>query len=181
MLEREQQAKRGHEPKSDTKGQIQRRRRELLQAATPGTGFDASVVFAGSSAPTTMKSSTLCTASTAAASAASASVSSSSACYSSASSSSSASGGNNELCRVCQGTGEASDLLTAAQAKAAAAWPEEGAYDCQVCFGDGEYCISSNCADRHFYCGDCIRGTLTAIIEMGQFPGAGPKTPAHPP
>jgi hypothetical protein len=51
----------------------------------------------------------------------------------------------------------------------------------QVCFGDGAYCISSDCKDRHFFCGDCIRGTLTAIIEMGQFPAICPACRANDP
>ena len=131
----------------ETIGHAHRRRRELLAAATPGTGVTAQVVFGGKSnrrpsAPTI----------------------------------------DMDRCMPCGGSGKTSALLTKAQALAAAAPPADpDAFDCQVCFGDGEYCISSNCADRHFYCGDCIRGTLTAIIEMGQFPGAGPKTPAHPP
>ena len=51
----------------------------------------------------------------------------------------------------------------------------------QVCYGDGEYCISRHCKKRHFYCSDCIAGTLNATIEMGQFPAHCPSCRSEDP
>jgi hypothetical protein len=76
-------------------------------------------------------------------------------------------------CVVCSGSGQVCVELSPQQAAEAAAPQEEGKYDCQVCYGDGEYCMSSTCG-RHYFCQDCIQHSLKAIIEMGQFPAQCP-------
>ena len=59
----------------------------------------------------------------------------------------------------------AGDCLTA---------PRDEKYDCLVCYGDGEYCMSVECGN-HYYCGDCLRGSLEAILNTGQFPAFCPQ------
>jgi len=76
---------------------------------------------------------------------------------------------------ACKGTGKTSRHLTSKQAaraaaqegKAAEAEEEQEALDCCVCWGDGTFCLSSDQKCRHFYCSDCIRGTLKAAVETG--------------
>lgn len=38
----------------------------------------------------------------------------------------------------------------------------------QVCYDDSKYGVSTECL--HFYCEDCIRGSLEAILDQGHFP-----------
>ena len=42
-------------------------------------------------------------------------------------------------------------------------------FQCSVCFGDGEFCISQSCGE-HFYCATCVRLSLEAILDTGQYP-----------
>jgi hypothetical protein len=73
------------------------------------------------------------------------------------------------FCTVCQGVGRTSALLCPKWAQAAAqAADDDAAYQCGVCFGDGEYKITSACTRGHFYCSDCIRCSLTGMLESGQ-------------
>lgn len=138
-----------------TSGLANRRRRELLAAATPGTGIEAQVIFDGAR----MRGQAGRIGREA-----------------------DAESLNLERCAPCNGSGKVSALLSKSQAKAAAQPPEDpDAYACQVCYGDGEYCISRHCTARHFFCSDCIRGTLTAIVEMGQFPAHCPSCRAEEP
>jgi hypothetical protein len=76
-------------------------------------------------------------------------------------------------CVVCRGSGWVVSSLTDDQVTQAAATPDDDLYTCGVCFGDGEYCISAACG-RHFFCRECIEGTLSAAVEMGQFPSCCP-------
>ncbi len=36
-------------------------------------------------------------------------------------------------------------------------------FSCRICYGDGQYSVSEEC--DHFYCGDCIRYALEAILR----------------
>ena len=140
----------------ETAGRAARRRRELLAAATPGIGVEARIVFSDGGAGVSGGAGT-----------------------SGGGAGSSGCGGSgscddiDDACVVCRGTGRVCAELTPEQAAAAAAPAAEGAYDCQICGGDGEYCISSTCG-AHFFCADCIQGTLKAAIELGQFPAQCP-------
>ena len=49
-----------------------------------------------------------------------------------------------------------------------AAPDEPDEFPCEVCYDDSKYGVSTECL--HFYCEDCIRGSLEAIIDTGQFP-----------
>jgi hypothetical protein len=81
-------------------------------------------------------------------------------------------------CPVCRGTGKTSCWLTPRQSeaclKAHHRRADDSSFDCLVCYGDGEFCLSAACG-RHFYCADCIRGSLEAMTNTGQFP---PRCPA---
>ena len=46
-------------------------------------------------------------------------------------------------------------------------------FSCRICYGDGQYSVSEEC--DHFYCGDCIRYALEAILKSGQFPPTCPQ------
>ena len=133
----------------ETAGKAARRRRELLAAATPGIGVEARVIFQEASG------------------------SGRASLGGSLGEGSSAAGAAEGVCVVCRGTGKVCAELSEEQVAAAAAAPEDGQYDCQVCFGDGAYAISGTCG-AHFFCHDCIQGTLKSIIEMGQFPAQCP-------
>lgn len=90
-------------------------------------------------------------------------------------------GSEDSLCVVCHGSGETSSFLTAEQAVAAgcrSVLAGDERFLCGVCFGDGEFCVSTTC--RHFYCRDCIVGTLSATVELGQFPMMCPMCKASP-
>jgi hypothetical protein len=52
-------------------------------------------------------------------------------------------------------------------------YTEKVDYDCCVCYDEGEYSLSTGCGN-HFMCAGCIRGTLEATMEAGQFPAACP-------
>jgi len=74
-----------------------------------------------------------------------------------------------------------SHLLTPAQAKAAVQPPEDHVFDCCICMGDGAFCLSTKChgSERHFFCADCIVGTLQATVETSQFPAHCPSCRAE--
>ena len=64
-------------------------------------------------------------------------------------------------CFVCQGKGTVSALVKSFKA------PEgEDDHPCEVCYGDSKFGMSTDCL--HFYCEDCIRGSLEAIMDTGQ-------------
>ena len=65
-------------------------------------------------------------------------------------------------CTACNGLGKTSPFISvplAAMVLRGAEGVEE--YSCGVCFGDGEYKMSADCGGAHYYCADCIRGSLT--------------------
>ena len=39
-----------------------------------------------------------------------------------------------------------------------------------VCYGDGECRISAECGKEHYYCSDCVVGSLQSMLESGQLP-----------
>ena len=76
-------------------------------------------------------------------------------------------------CRACSGTGSAPSLLSAdvcADMLARLDSTTLAGYQCGVCYGDGEFHVSAACFGHHYFCADCIVGTLTAMLESGQFP-----------
>lgn len=67
------------------------------------------------------------------------------------------------LCFMCRGTGKTSEWVTAYEIPNARRAPP-----CGICYDKAQYGISSEC--MHFFCGECIRASLEAILEQGQFP-----------
>ena len=128
----------------ETIGKINQRRRQLLAAATPGVGIEAQLVFEGKRPSVAAEPA-------------------------------SPSHPTSTKCIVCRGTGQTSHLLTPEQAVACGCRsvldPDD--FACGVCFGDGEYCLATSCK-QHFFCRDCIDGTLKATVELGQFPAICP-------
>ena len=81
------------------------------------------------------------------------------------------------ICPVCTGSGRMSCWLTKEKAQEAGdslSTQRDEKYDCLVCYGDGEYCMSVECG-KHYYCGDCLRGSLEAMLNTGQFPAFCPQ------
>jgi len=85
-------------------------------------------------------------------------------------------------CQMCAGSGTVSSWSSAFEAPEA-----EDDSSCPICFGPSKYGISTECS--HFFCPDCIRGSLGAMLDQGVFPAscpvcraeastAGEKTPA---
>ena len=64
-------------------------------------------------------------------------------------------------CWVCRGVGQTSQHLPAFDSTAAA---ED--HPCLICYDSSFSCISTEC--EHYFCQDCIRGTLEAQLESGQ-------------
>lgn len=84
-------------------------------------------------------------------------------------------------CGVCSGTGQMSRWLIPEDIAAAAKIRESGnreAYTCMVCYGNGQYALSAQCG-KHFFCADCIQGSLEAILSSGQFPAHCPMCRAE--
>ena len=47
--------------------------------------------------------------------------------------------------------------------------------ECTICCAEeARYALSTNCGGNHFYCADCVRRTLVAALEAGQFPALCP-------
>lgn len=138
------------EGNAETIGQIDRRRRELLQPKLSAEGVD--IIFGGEAPGSAAGTATAA---------------------------SSNAGASATACRVCNGSGKVSHLLTPAQARAAAAEPpeDEDAFACCICMGDGAFCLSARCqgAERHYFCADCIQGTLKAVVDTSQFPAHCPS------
>ena len=66
-------------------------------------------------------------------------------------------------CLVCRGHGTLDQFVGSFEA------PEEADQQpCEVCYDDSKYGVSTECL--HFYCEDCILGSLEAILDLGQFP-----------
>ena len=77
-------------------------------------------------------------------------------------------------CKACRDTGSVSQYLTQEHAQRTnTADPEDEAFSCKVCFGDGEFGLSRHC--EHYFCSDCIRRSLEAMLETGQFPAYCPQ------
>jgi len=77
-----------------------------------------------------------------------------------------------EECWVCHGTGKMGKFISSFEA------PEgDEKYLCQICFGASDYGLSKTC--EHFYCTGCIKGTLEAILNSGQFPAYCPACRAE--
>ena len=84
-----------------------------------------------------------------------------------------------EPCWVCKGTGEASQWVNDAMTIKATKELDEDPL-CLICYSDpGAYGISTQC--DHFFCEDCIRGSLEAIMDTAQFPALCPmcRVQAH--
>ena len=148
----------------ETVGMVNQRRRRLLATATAqGVGTEARLVFQGSRS-------------------AQGSAGGAPATRDGAGGVGAAGSGDEEnLCVVCHGSGKTSSFLTAEQAVAAgcrSVLSGDERFLCGVCFGDGEFCVSTTC--RHFYCRDCIVGTLSTTVELGQFPLMCPTCKASP-
>ena len=81
-------------------------------------------------------------------------------------------------CWVCHGSGQTSKWLAPAAVATAMTTrntvDNAGDYDCCICYSDGQYALSTSCG-RHYYCADCIRGSLESMLEAGQFPGVCPQ------
>ena len=66
-------------------------------------------------------------------------------------------------CLVCRGHGNVDQFVGSFEA------PQEAdEHPCEICYNDSKYGVSTECL--HFYCEDCIRGSLEAILDQGQFP-----------
>lgn len=50
-------------------------------------------------------------------------------------------------------------------------------HPCQICYCDSEFGFSTEC--KHFYCRECIQGSVKAILETGQFPAYCPACRAE--
>ena len=92
-------------------------------------------------------------------------------------------------CDYCHGSGEVSVHLSAEdhlqirevrrrqdEAKAQGEDDEESLL-CKICWGYADFGLSTEC--EHLYCTDCIRGTLEAILQTGQFPAICPQCRAE--
>merc|ERR1711939_143767 len=66
-------------------------------------------------------------------------------------------------CQMCAGSGTVSSWSSAFEAPEA-----EDDSSCPICFGPSKYGISTECS--HFFCPDCIRGSLGAMLDQGVFP-----------
>ena len=66
-------------------------------------------------------------------------------------------------CFVCAGSGAVSKLTGRYTA------PEEAdEMPCEICYGESKYGLSTRC--EHFYCEECIRKSLEAMLDSGQMP-----------
>lgn len=86
-------------------------------------------------------------------------------------------------CWVCSGTGAMSRWLDEDVVMRAHGKRESGDfsdYDCCVCYGEGQYALSAQCRN-HFFCSDCIMGSLEAMLDSGQFPPFCPMCRAEAP
>jgi len=85
------------------------------------------------------------------------------------------------FCWVCRGSGTTSKFLEPIEGaeKFDDLAPDEGELpDCLICYADvATYGISTNC--EHFFCDDCLRGSLEAMMESGQFPAFCPMCRAE--
>ena len=98
-------------------------------------------------------------------------------------------GGGDPGCVLCRGSQNVSKYLTEADQKAVVS-----AYDaqkaarasgedsdesmlCKICWGPGDFGLSLECS--HLYCARCIRGSLGAILDTGQFPAVCPQCRAE--
>ena len=73
-------------------------------------------------------------------------------------------GGAGRPCWVCHGTGLTSRHLTAFDSAETA----QTETPCLVCYDASSYCLSTEC--DHYYCKECIVGSLEAMLESGQLP-----------
>lgn len=80
-------------------------------------------------------------------------------------------------CWVCRGTGKTSRWIRSFAAPKPGPESEEEKYPCQVCYGDSEYGISTEC--KHFYCRECLRRSLEAMMDTAQFPAYCPMCRAE--
>ena len=74
-------------------------------------------------------------------------------------------------CWVCKGTGRTSKWLSGFEVVKEDKSAEE--YVCLVCYDEGKYGLSTECG--HFYCEDCIKGSLEAMMDTAQFPAYCPQ------
>jgi len=75
-----------------------------------------------------------------------------------------------ENCYMCKGTGETSRWLQSYTA------PSDD-HPCWICFSASKYGMSTEC--KHFYCVECIKHSLEAILNSGQFPAYCPQCRAE--
>ena len=76
------------------------------------------------------------------------------------------------ICAVCGGDGTTEAALKALE-------PPEHDDDkpCQICWCESRYKLTAGC--DHYYCTDCIKGSLEAIMDQGQFPSYCPSCRAE--
>jgi len=77
-----------------------------------------------------------------------------------------------ENCYMCRGTGETSQWL---QSYALPADVDD--HPCCICFCDSKFGMSTDC--KHFYCEECIKHSLNAMLNTGQFPAYCPQCRAE--
>jgi len=80
--------------------------------------------------------------------------------------------GEEENCYMCKGSGETSQWL---QSYAAPADVDD--HPCGICFCDSKWGMSTDC--QHFYCEECIKHSLEAMLNTGQFPAYCPQCRAE--
>jgi len=75
-------------------------------------------------------------------------------------------------CWICAGTGKTSKWLTSYKAA-----NDTDDLPCMVCYDRGEWGVSTECS--HFFCSECIKGSLEAILDSAQFPAYCPMCRAE--
>ena len=76
-------------------------------------------------------------------------------------------------CWVCEGSGRTSKWLAGFEAVNEEEPVNEEAMLCRVCFCDSEFGLSTECS--HYYCRECIVGSLEAVVDTAQFPAQCPQ------
>jgi len=75
-----------------------------------------------------------------------------------------------ENCYMCRGSGETNQWLQSYKAPA-------DDHPCGICFSASKWGMSTEC--KHFYCEGCIKHSLEAILNSGQFPAYCPQCRAE--
>ncbi|GAB5356323.1 hypothetical protein AAMO2058_000281000 [Amorphochlora amoebiformis] len=80
---------------------------------------------------------------------------------------------DHQICQTCDGTGKFNKFLDTYKVTS------DDGLQCTICYADSEYGVSAEC--MHFFCSDCIKMSLEAILDQGQFPAYCPACRAETP